>query len=83
MGWTLHDWLSGIASGLQGGLAPKDGKSTQSSIFDCLKWYVYLEGFLWEAEPPPLVLDEDHLEYKVEDLIWHCGHGGCQYCLVL
>ena len=42
---------------------------------DRLKWYVYSEEFLWEVEPPPSVLVEDHLEYEVEDLIQHHGRG--------
>ena len=41
---------------------------------DRLKRYVHSEEFLREVEPPPPILVEDHLEYEVEDLIWHCGH---------
>ena len=40
-----------------------------------LKKYSRSEEFLWEVQPPPLVVVEDHLEYKVEDLIWHWGKG--------
>ena len=50
---------------------------------DCLKRYVHSEEFLWEVEPPPPVLVEDHLEYEAEDLIRHRGHGARQQYLVL
>ena len=33
------------------------------------------EEFLQEVHPPPPVMVEDHLEYEVEDLIWHRGKG--------
>ena len=45
---------------------------------DRLKRYVRSEEFLWEVEPPPPILVEDHLEYEVEDLIWHRGRGTCR-----
>ena len=38
---------------------------------------------VWEVEPPPPILVEDHLEYEVEDLIGHRGHGARQQYLVL
>ena len=41
---------------------------------DRLKRYVHLEEFLQEVEPR-LVLVEDHLEYEIEDLIWHSERG--------
>ena len=37
---------------------------------DKLKKYIRSEEFLWEVQPPPVVI-EDHLEYEVEDLIRH------------
>ena len=36
-----------------------------------------------EIHPPPPVVIEDHLEYQVEDLIWHRGKRTRQQCLVL
>ena len=45
---------------------------------DRLKRYVRSEEFLREVKPPPPVLVEDHLEYEVEDLIRHRGHGARQ-----
>ena len=50
---------------------------------DRLKRYVHSEEFLREVEPPPPVLVEDHLEYEVEDLIRHRGHGARRQCLVV
>ena len=50
---------------------------------DCLKRYVRSEELLREVEPPPPVLVEDHLEYKVEDLIRHRGRGVRRQYLVL
>ena len=40
---------------------------------DKLKKYIHSEEFLWEVQPPPPVVVEDHLEYEVEDLIRHLG----------
>ena len=55
------------------------------SVFhiDRLKLYVHSEEFLRKVEPSPPVLVEDHLEYEVEDLIRHRGHGVRQQYLVL
>ena len=50
---------------------------------DRLKRYVHSKELLWEVEPPPPVLVEDHLEYEVEDLIRHRGYGARQQYLVL
>ena len=50
---------------------------------DRLKRCVHSEEFLREVEPPPPVLVEDHLEYEVEDLIRHRGHGARRQYLVL
>ena len=40
---------------------------------DRLKWYIYLEDFVEEVEPPPPIIVEDYLEYKIEDPIRHRG----------
>ena len=45
---------------------------------DKLKKYICSEEFLREVHPPPPVVIEDHLEYDVEDLIWHQGKGTCR-----
>ena len=45
---------------------------------DKLKHYIHSEEFLWEAQLPPLVVVEYHLEYEFEDLIQHQGKGTCQ-----
>ena len=50
---------------------------------DRLKRYIRSGEFLRKVEPPPPILVEDHLEYEVEDLIWHHGRGARQYYLVL
>ena len=42
---------------------------------DHLKRYIHSEEFLREVEPPPPIVVEDHMEYEVEDLLWHCGRG--------
>ena len=42
---------------------------------DKLKKYIHFDEFLWEAQPPPPVVIEDHLEYEVEALIRHRGKG--------
>ena len=42
---------------------------------DKLKKHIHSEKFVQEGQPPPLVVAEDHLEYEVEDLIWHQGKG--------
>ena len=42
---------------------------------DKLKKYIHSKEFLQEVQPPPPVVVEDHLEYKVEDLIQHRGKG--------
>ena len=48
-----------------------------------LKNYIRLEEFLREVHPPPPIVVEDHLEYKVEDLIRHRGKGTRWQYLVL
>ena len=50
---------------------------------DKLKKYIRSEEFLREVHPPPPVVIEDHLEYEVEDLIWHWGKGTRWQYLVL
>ena len=41
-----------------------------------LKCYICSEEFLREVQlPPPPIAVEDHLEYKVEDLVWHQRKG--------
>ena len=45
---------------------------------DRLKWYIHLDGFIWEVEPPPPILVKDLLEYEIEGLIHHRGHGAHQ-----
>ena len=48
-----------------------------------LKKYIHSEEFSREVHPPPPVVVEDHLEYEVEDLIWHWGKGTRRQYLVL
>ena len=50
---------------------------------DRLKWDVRLEEFLWELEPPPPILVEDHLGHEAEDLIQDRGRGAPREFLVL
>ena len=50
---------------------------------DKLKKYIHSEDFLREVHLPPPVVVEDHLEYEVEDLIWHRGKGTRRQYLVL
>ena len=40
-----------------------------------LKRYIHSEEFSREVQPPPPMVVEYHLEYVVEDLIWHRGKG--------
>ena len=42
---------------------------------DKLKCYIHSEEFSREVQPPPPMVVEYHLEYVVEDLIWHRGKG--------
>ena len=82
MGWTLYDKPSGIASGLQNGLAPRMQIQPIFHI-DLLKQYVHSEELLQEVEPPSPILVEDHLEYEVQDLIQHHNHDTHLHCLML
>ena len=48
-----------------------------------LKGYVRSEDFLWEFEPPPLVLVGDTLEYELEGILRPQGKGARCWYLVL
>ena len=48
-----------------------------------LKAYIRHPKFEQEVEPPPPVLVDGELEYKVEAIFLHCGKGAQHRCLIL
>ena len=74
MSWALCHHKESLANGYRVDLPPGCHLHLVFHI-EKIKHYTRSEDFLREVQPPPPVVVEDPLEYKVEDLIWYRGKG--------